>query len=71
MMQEIVKSSFGDKGLDPRPEEFDLVSRVFQKAGGSWERVFLGSNRDVVLLKKALKIAVLKDIFTKSPKWGV
>jgi hypothetical protein len=69
-MREIVTASFSKDEVAPRPEEFDLVSRVFQRAGGSWERVFHGSQRDVVLLKTTLKVAVKGGHFTKTPKWG-
>lgn len=70
MMKEIITSSFAGKGLVPRPEELDLVARVFAKAGGKWERVFLGSVRDVALLKDVMKIAVKRDLITKAPQWG-
>lgn len=56
--------------LRPQPVELDLISRVFKKAGGSWERVFKGSIRDMVLLKKVMKIAVDKGRITKPPTWS-
>ena len=40
------------------------------RSGGSWERVFGGSIEDMVLLKKAVKIAVKKGAITKKPQWG-
>lgn len=51
------------------PEEFSLVSKVFIKAGGSWEKVFMGSPEDVELLKKVLKTAYEKGYLTKKYKW--
>lgn len=69
-MKEVITSSFSGEGLAPLPEELDLVARVFAKAGGTWSGVFLGSVRDVTLLKKVMKIAVKRGLLTKSPKWS-
>ena len=57
------------KGLSPTPEELERVSRVFIKAGGSWERFFKGANKDMTLLRKVLKIAKKKGCLSKSPDW--
>ena len=51
------------------PAEYDRVARVFHKAGGSWERVFQGSARDIVLLRRILKIAIKQGFITKQPKF--
>jgi hypothetical protein len=51
------------------PEEFDKVSRAFTKAGGSWERIFKGSARDIVLLRRLLKLAAKHGILTKEPSF--
>ena len=64
----LVKLSLDGKVL-PRPEELDRVSRVFSKAGGSWERVFLGSPADVSLLKLVLKTAFKYGYMTKAENW--
>ena len=64
----LVKLSLDGKVI-PRPEELDRVSRVFSKAGGSWERLFLGSPQDIDLLKKVLKIAFKHDYLTKATEW--
>lgn len=69
MMREIVVSSLGDAKVEPRPDEYDLASRVFVRAGGSWSRVFHGSARDVRLLKLVLKVAAKQGYFTKAPAW--
>jgi hypothetical protein len=53
----------------PLPGEFDRVSRVFSKAGGSWKRVFHGSAEDIDLLKKVLKVAFKHGYLTKKEKW--
>jgi len=70
LMNSLISSSHKKAKVQPRPEELDEVSRVFRLAGGSWERVFLGSVDDLTLLKKTIKIAVKKGVFTKAPKWG-
>jgi hypothetical protein len=51
------------------PKEFDRVARAFARAGGSWERLFRGSARDVVLLRKILKLAVKHGYVTKEPSF--
>jgi hypothetical protein len=70
LLKSMVSSGHGGDGLEPRPEDLDLVGRIFVRAGGSWERVFRGSSDDMVLLKKALKIAVKKGAITKKPQWS-
>jgi len=52
------------------PSEFSRLSRVFSKAGGSWERVHLGSIRDIELLKKVIKVAYKRGFLTKKEKWA-
>lgn len=59
-----------DGKVEEIPAEFDRVSRVFQKAGGSWMRLFRGSPKDVSLLKKILKVAHKKGYLTKKSKWN-
>lgn len=59
-----------DEKVLPLPDEFDRVSRVFSKAGGSWERLFLGSPEDVTLLKTVLKVAFKHGYLTRQGKWG-
>lgn len=51
------------------PEEYAHVGRVFRRAGGSWERLFKGSARDVVLLRRIIKLAVKKGHISKAPRW--
>ncbi|MDB4278164.1 hypothetical protein N9917_01040 [Deltaproteobacteria bacterium] len=69
ILKSIVSSSFG-KDLEPRPEEYDLIARIFKRAGGSWEGVFKGSIDEIELLKKAVKVAVKKGAITKKPNWS-
>jgi hypothetical protein len=70
LLKEILSSSFSDAKVNPTPDDLNLVSRVFQRAGGSWIRVYGGSVRDVTLLKKTLKVAVQKGYLTKASNWG-
>jgi hypothetical protein len=51
------------------PEEYDLILAVFQRAGGSWERIFEGSASDFHLLKKIAKIAYKRKYLTHAPVW--
>lgn len=57
-------------GVSPLPSELDLISRVFYRAGGSWEEVVLGAPKDLDLLKRILKVAYKKGFLTKKPQWG-
>lgn len=52
------------------PAEFDLVGRVFTKAGGSWIRIFQGgSPKDIGLLKRILRRALKGGYLTKKYQW--
>jgi len=55
--------------IEHRAEEYNLVSRVFKKAGGSWASVFHGSPKDINLLKKIISLAIKKGYMTKKEKW--
>ena len=70
LMRHLVSTSFSSEKVDPRPEDLDCVARVFQRAGGSWVRVFRGSMRDLDLLKRTLKVAAKGGYLTRSPDWG-
>lgn len=58
------------KSFDPTPDELECVSRVFIKAGGSWERLFKGAVEDNALLRKVLKIARKKGFLSKVSNWA-
>ena len=49
------------------PEEIDKVVKGFGRAGGSWERLFKGSAKDIILLRKLVKAAIKHGIITKEP----
>lgn len=59
------------KKYNPTPGELDRVSTVFDKAGGSWARLFDGSADDVNLAKRVLKVAAEKGYLSTKPNWGV
>ena len=63
-----VKNFMNKKPVLEDPDEYKHVSDVFQKAGGSWERLFKGSVRDVVLLRRILKLAIKKGFLSKKPR---
>lgn len=70
LMRAIVGTSLTKGGYKPTPDDLDLCSRVFKIAGGSWERVFKGSVKDMALLKATLKVAGTQGYLSKTPKWG-
>ena len=70
LMQTMVAMSHRKAKVQPLPEEFDRVSRVFEKAGGSWTGVFEGAVEDMRLLKKTIKVAVKSGVFSKAPDFN-
>jgi hypothetical protein len=47
------------------PEEFDQVSQVFLKSGGSWVGVFRGSSDDLSRLRELLRVAYKEKTFSR------
>lgn len=66
----MINMSHRKAGVKPTPADLDNISSVFRRSGGSWERVFLGSVDDMVLLKKVIKVAVKTEAVTKAPAWN-
>ena len=61
----IVGTGFKGK-VEESPKNFDLISRVFKKAGGSWRGIFMGgSSKDIDLLKKVIRVAVKRGSLKK------
>ena len=56
--------------VEPVPEEFNLISRVFLRYGGSWIRLFHGSTTDMAKLKEVIRAAHKMDLLTKHYSWG-
>lgn len=65
----MLRAFFKKKRILPVPKEFDLVSKVFRRAGGSWERLYKGSVRDVDLLRRIIKVAIKKRYLTREPRF--
>lgn len=69
-MVQFSKSKSSKKNLvSPTDKDIAKVLRAFNYFGGSWERLFKGSIRDMVLLKKIVKVGVKKKLFTLAPSW--
>jgi hypothetical protein len=61
----VLKNFFPKETIIHQPGPYDRVAKVFMKAGGSWERLFKGSVRDINLLKLICKIALDNDVIPK------
>jgi len=68
-IQKLLSVVLGGK-VEDVPEEYDRISKVFVKAGGSWAGIFHGSPLHVQKLKKVIKIAYDKGHLTKKYQWG-
>jgi CMP-2-keto-3-deoxyoctulosonic acid synthetase len=68
IIKKLMDSAFSGKVLHT-VDGYDMVVRVFARAHGSWERLFLGSSSDLGLLKKILKVAFKKGYLPKAPQW--
>lgn len=64
-----LKSLFGGK-VQHIPEEYERVSQVFSKLGGSWEAVHKGSADHINRLKRVVKYAFENGYLTKSGEWA-
>ena len=69
LIRYMLDAFYKKKGVAPDPDEFDKVTNVFSVMGGSWERLFKGSAKDIELLKNCIKIAIEKGVLSKAPKW--
>ena len=69
VMRKILDTTFPNK-IEHRVSEYELINRVFKKAGGSWEAVFLGDVNQITLLKKVLKVAFKKHFLTRRDSWA-
>tara|TARA_R110002153_G_scaffold214531_1_gene367152 strand:+ start:1359 stop:1577 length:219 start_codon:yes stop_codon:yes gene_type:complete len=55
--------------VQPSDEDIEKVLKTFRHFGGSWENIFKGGIRDMVLLKKIIKVGVKKKMFSLAPTW--
>lgn len=67
-IQRLLQSVMGGK-VEHVPDEYELVSRIFIKAGGSWMRLFHGSPGDVDLLKRVIRRAEKLGKLTAKYQW--
>lgn len=68
LIHRILESTFSGKVIHTN-DSYEVVVAVFRRAGGSWEKLFLGSADDLGLLKTILKMAVKKEIIPKTSEW--
>ena len=68
LIYKVLESSFAGKVLHT-DEDYARIVRVFQRAGGSWKRLFLGSVKDLGLLKRVVKVAFKTGNIQKAPQW--
>jgi hypothetical protein len=68
LVRKLLESSYSGQ-VDHTQKGYDLIIQVFAKAGGSWERLFMGSSKDVSLLKKVIRVAFSKGYLPKSTQW--
>lgn len=68
LIHKLLDSSFAGQVIHTE-QAYDLILKVFQHAGGSWERLFMGSSKDIGLLKKVIAVAFKKDHLPKTPQW--
>jgi len=68
LIYKVLESSYAGQVLHTE-DAYAVIVKVFQRAGGSWERLFLGSADDLGLLKRVVKVAFKTDHIQKAPKW--
>lgn len=52
------------------PKEYDRISKVFERLGGSWEGIFNGSMDQISKLKKVCVFAYENGYLTKKGQWS-
>ena len=65
---QLFSSVLGGK-VEEVPDEFDMLGKAFELAGGSWVRIFQGSPKDTVLLKQLIQAAFKRGLLTKKRNW--
>jgi hypothetical protein len=51
------------------PDEYDVIVKVFDRAGGSWREIFEGNILHLRLLKRVIRVAYKRGYVTRAPKW--
>lgn len=68
-LYKVISLVLGHK-VESVPSQFDMLSQLFQKNGGSWYRIFATSSpQDVSLLKKLIRQAYKAGLLTKKESW--
>lgn len=52
-------------GLTVKDKDKDLLVHVFERAGGSWEKLFLGSADEINRMKKIITVAIKKGFIKR------
>lgn len=68
LIRKLLDSSYGGKVVHDG-DAYALIVRVFGRAGGSWEKLFLGSPDQFALLKVVLKVAYDKGYLPRTTDW--
>ena len=68
LIRKMLDSSYGGKVVHTG-SSYALIVKVFGRAGGSWEKLFLGSPEQFALLKQVLKVAYDKGYIPKVTTW--
>lgn len=67
-LKKILGTGFKGK-VEEDGDKFDLLSRVFLRAGGSWRGIFKGgSSTDIDLLKKVIRVAIKRGTLKKKSR---
>ena len=69
MMQYSKSKGSKENLVSPTDRDIQKVLKTFHRFGGSWERLFKGSIRDMILLKKIVKVGVKMKQFNLAPSW--
>lgn len=61
MIETILRIHFKKK-VSKDPKVLGKITKVFEKAGGSWENLFGGGTEDFDLLKKIIRICIKRKL---------
>lgn len=65
----LVDTFFGDQNVLHDPDSYDRIGDVFEKMNGSWQRLFKGSVKDLVLLRTIVRVAIKRGYIKKEPQF--
>ena len=68
LVRRLLAMLYGD-AVRATPAEYGRVVRVYERAGGSWERLYGGASDEVALLKRVLRAAYKLRLLTRAPEW--